>query len=131
MRMLAAYVAAGLTFLALDLIWLGYVAYGFYRTELGPLLAEPINIPAAAAFYLIFLSGLTFFAISPALTEGGMSRALVLGALFGFFCYATYDLTNLATIKGFPIRVALVDMVWGAVLSGISAAAGTKAASLV
>jgi uncharacterized membrane protein len=131
MKTLVAYVAAGLTFLVLDLVWLGYVAYGFYRNELGPLLAEPFNIPAAAAFYFVFLVGLTYFAIIPALAEGGVWRALMLGAMFGFFCYATYDLTNLATIKGFPIRVALIDMAWGAALSGLSAAAGAKAASLL
>ena len=131
MRMVVAYLAAAAVFLVLDLLWLGYIASGFYRNELGPLLAESVNIPAAVAFYALFVAGLMIFAVAPALESGGVLRALQLGALFGFFAYATYDLTNLATLKGFTWRVAVVDIVWGSFLAGASAAAGAKAATLI
>lgn len=130
MRMVVAYLSAAAVFLVLDLLWLGYIASGFYRNELGPLLAESVNIPAAVAFYTLFVAGLMIFAVAPALESGGVLRALQLGALFGFFAYATYDLTNLATFKGFTWRVAVVDIVWGSFLAGVSAAAGAKAATL-
>lgn len=128
MRIVTAYMAAALTFVVLDLIWLGYVAYGFYRQELGALLADPFNLPVAIAFYLLFMAGLTYFAIVPALESGDALKALVNGALFGLFCYATYDLTNLATLKGFSTKLALADMAWGTLVSGVSAYAGAKAA---
>lgn len=130
MRMVVAYLAAAAVFLVLDLLWLGYIASGFYRNELGPLLAESVNIPAAVAFYALFVAGLMIFAVAPAHGSGGVLRALQLGTLFGFFAYATYDLTNLATLKGFTWRVAVVDIVWGSFLAGASAAAGAKAATL-
>ncbi len=130
MRMVVAYLSAAAVFLVLDLLWLGYIASGFYRNELGPLLAESVNIPAAVAFYTLFVAGLMIFAVAPALESGGVLRALQLGALFGFFAYATYDLTNLATFKGVTWRVAVVDIVWGSFLAGVSAAAGAKAATL-
>ena len=131
MKLVVAYLAAAAVFLVLDLVWLGYVANGFYRSELGPLLADSINVPAAIAFYALFLAGLMVFAVAPALESGGVTRALQLGALYGFFAYATYDLTNLATMKGFSLQVALVDMAWGSALAGLCAAAATKAAALV
>lgn len=131
MRFVLAYIAASAVFLVLDMIWLGYVAHGFYRSELGPLLADKFNIPAAVAFYALFVVGLMIFAVHPALESGGVPRALLLGALFGFFAYGTYDLTNLATMKGYSYRIAFVDMAWGTVLSGLCAAAATKVASLV
>lgn len=128
MRTIVAYVAASLTFVVLDILWLGYIAYSFYRNELGPLLADPFNLPAAFAFYLLFMAGLLYFAISPAVESGDALKALVNGALFGLFCYATYDLTNLATLKGFSTKLAIADMAWGTLVSGISAFAGAKAA---
>jgi uncharacterized membrane protein len=130
MKMVVAYFAAAAAFLVLDLLWLGYVASGFYRSELGPLLAESVNISAALVFYALFPVGLMIFAVGPALESGGVPRAFLLGALFGFFAYATYDLTNLATLKGFSLRMALVDMAWDGLLAGTSAAAGSKAAEL-
>jgi uncharacterized membrane protein len=105
-------------FFIIDMIWLGVVARGFYQSRLGHLLGE-VNWLAAIIFYLIFLLGLTFFALYPAADQGSLMKALVFGALFGFFTYATYDLTNLATIKDWPLSVTLVDMVWGTVLGGV------------
>lgn len=131
MKLVVAYLAAAAAFLTLDFLWLGYVANSFYRSELGPLLAQNFNIPVALVFYALFLIGLIIFAVAPALESGGVMRALTLGALFGFFAYATYDMTNLATLRGFSWKVALVDMAWGTAISGISAAVAAKAATLV
>jgi uncharacterized membrane protein len=103
-------------FFAIDMVWLGVVARGFYAKELGHLLG-PVNWSVAIAFYLLFLVGLIIFAVSPALAGKGLMHALIFGALFGFFTYATYDLTNWATLKDWPPIVAIVDMIWGTVLS--------------
>ncbi len=110
-------------FFIIDMIWLGVVAKSFYQSRLGHLLGD-VNWVAAIIFYLVFLVGLVFFAVYPAATTGVWQTALLYGALFGFFTYATYDLTNLATLKDWPLSVALVDMVWGTVL-GASVAVGT------
>lgn len=102
-------------FFLIDMLWLGVVAKDFYQNRLGSLLGD-INWTAAIIFYLVFLVGLTFFAIYPAAMNGKVLTAVLLGGLFGFFTYATYDLTNLATLKDWPLQVALVDMAWGTVL---------------
>lgn len=108
-------------FFVIDMIWLGVVARGFYADRLGHLLGE-VNWPAAITFYLVFLVGLTIFVTYPAAAAGDVTKALVYGALFGFFTYATYDLTNLATLRDWPLSVTIVDMVWGVVLgSAVSA----------
>ena len=104
-------------FFVIDMVWLGVVARSFYQAQLGSLLG-PVNWVAAIIFYLVFILGLTFFATQPALQALSWQKALLLGALFGFFTYATYDLTNLATLKGWPLAVSLVDMAWGTVLGG-------------
>jgi uncharacterized membrane protein len=110
-------------FFIIDMIWLGFVANKFYQSQIGHLLG-PVNWPAAIIFYLVFLVGLTFFAIYPAAMKSSVVTALFLGAAFGFFTYATYDLTNLATLKDWPLTVVFVDILWGTVL-GASVAAGT------
>lgn len=104
-------------FFLIDMIWLGLVASNFYKSQLGHLMGD-INWPAAIIFYLVFLVGLTFFATYPAVAKGSLLTALTLGALFGFFTYATYDLTNLATLRDWPLSVTIVDMIWGTVLGG-------------
>lgn len=104
-------------FLIVDMIWLGLVARPFYQTHLADFLG-PVNWTAAIVFYLLFLIGLTFFAILPAVHSGQWQVALLYGALFGFFTYATYDLTNLATLKDWPLIVVVVDIAWGAILGG-------------
>ncbi len=104
------------TFFAMDMVWLGLVAKDFYRTQIGTLLKSDINWAAAAFFYLIFIVGLVTFVIAPAVEKGSWAHALVFGALFGLVCYATYDLTNLAVAKDWPLLVTIVDLVWGAAL---------------
>lgn len=108
-------------FFLIDMVWLGVVAKGFYQQHLGSFIG-PINWPAAIIFYLIFIIGIIIFAVAPALETQSLIKAVILGALFGLFTYATYDLTNLATLKDWPLIVVFVDIVWGMVLSGSVAA---------
>jgi uncharacterized membrane protein len=111
------YVCAFVGFLAIDMVWLTLVARGFYRRQLGFLLSDQPNWWAAIAFYLLFVVGLLVFAVVPALQAGSLGRALLLGGFFGLVTYATYDLTNHATVKNWPWMVTLVDMTWGLVLA--------------
>lgn len=104
-------------FFAIDMIWLGLVAKNFYRAQIGTLMKPDVNWLAAIIFYLIFIAGLVVFVISPAVEKNSGMHAILLGALFGLVCYATYDLTNLAVAKDWPLLVTLVDLAWGAVLA--------------
>ena len=105
-------------FFALDMLWLGVVAKNFYREQIGTLMKSDVNWFAAIVFYLVFIAGLVVFVISPAVEKNSLMHAVLFGAFFGFICYATYDLTNLAVAKDWPVLVTIVDMVWGAVLAG-------------
>ena len=124
MTYLTAYIATTIVFLVLDFVWLGYVAKSFYCEQLGPLMADPINVPIAVGFYATYTLGIVIFAVSPALNAQNWQTALIYGALFGFFAYATYDLTNMATIQGWPMKMSMVDMVWGTFLTATSATMG-------
>ena len=106
-------------FFFFDIIWLGYIAKGFYRQNLAFILSPEVNWPAAAAFYLIYIAGILFFGVVPAIERASLMRALVCGGLYGFFTYATYDLTNMALIKGWPLKIVLVDISWGIVLCAV------------
>lgn len=110
-------------FLLIDSIWLGLIAKEFYRNNIGHLMTEDPNKVAAIVFYLFFIIGIIFFAVVPALEGGNWKMALLYGALFGFFTYATYDLTNLATLKNWPVKVVIADIIWGMFLCGIVATA--------
>ncbi len=114
---LAVYLLTATLFLCVDFLYLRWFARDFLQQQLGPLLRPQVNLAAALGVYLLFAAGLVFFAIRPAIAEESAARALLYGALFGFFTYATYDLTNLATLKGWPTAVALVDIAWGTALS--------------
>jgi len=104
------------TFLAIDLVWLGLVAKTFYKDKLGHLLRADVNWTAAIVFYLIFVLGMVILVVWPAIEKQSLTRALMLGALLGVVAYSAYDLTNLATMNGFPVLVAVVDIAWGAIL---------------
>jgi uncharacterized membrane protein len=104
-------------FFAFDMIWLGIISKKFYAEQLGFLMKPNINWIAAISFYLLFIAGLVIFVVSPALTKHSWIHAALLGALFGLVTYATYDLTNLATVKDWPLLVTFVDLAWGAILS--------------
>ena len=111
-------------FLAVDLLWLGVVARRFYQTQLRPFLSPTVNWPAAFVFYLLYVVGILMFAVLPGLAADSLTLAARWGALFGFFTYATYELTNLATLKEWPLKVVLVDMAWGVALCTGVASAG-------
>jgi uncharacterized membrane protein len=118
------YLALIPVFFLIDFLWLGTLAQKFYQDQIGHLLASPFNIPAAVAFYLIFIVGIIIFAVMPGLQAGDWKTSLMWGALFGFFTYATYDLTNLATLRDWPLTVVVVDVVWGTFLCASVATAG-------
>lgn len=111
------FLVAGGVMGVLDALWLTVVASKFYKSQIGSLLLEKPNLTAAVIFYVIYVVGIVAFVLSPALEKGSWLYALGYGALFGFVAYATYDLTNLSTIKGFTSKVVIVDMVWGTFLT--------------
>lgn len=114
------YLIAAVLFSLIDFVWLGFIAKRFYRDNLGKILSVKPNLPAAVAFYALYIVGLVVFAIVPASREvGSISNAFRLGALFGFFTYLTYDLTNLATLKAWPAKLSIVDIAWGTVLASL------------
>jgi uncharacterized membrane protein len=115
------------THIALDGIWLGYAARGTYRRGLGALLAPRIRWGAALAFYLVYGLGIVWFAVAPAVAAGSPLQAMALGGLLGLTAYGTYDLTNLATIRNWPLGLTLVDLAWGVVASALSALAAAIA----
>jgi uncharacterized membrane protein len=106
-------------FFAIDMVWLVVVAKSFYRKHLGYLMAPKVVWPAAILFYLLFIAGLIVFAVRPGLAAGAPLKALLLGAFLGLVSYATYDLTNQATVKDWPAIVTVVDLVWGTTLGGL------------
>jgi uncharacterized membrane protein len=113
------YVIVLAVFLAIDAVWLTNAGRLLYVPEIGHLLKDKPNFLVAFIFYAIYAVGLLVFVVQPALSETGYARALFYGAFFGFVAYATYDMTNLATIKGFTTRIAIIDMAWGTILSAI------------
>ena len=114
---LKLYLIALPVFFAIDFLWLALIAKNFYAKQIGFIMKTNFNIPAAFIFYLLFIVGLVLFVISPAVEKKSLFTAIIMGGLFGFFTYATYDLTNLATLKDWPLMVSIVDMVWGVILS--------------
>ncbi|MEQ1651202.1 MAG: DUF2177 family protein [Hyphomicrobium sp.] len=129
MKIAAVYVATLLVFVLVDLVWLGVVAKDFYRASIGHLMGNGFNIPAAIVFYLMYVVGIMLFAINPAVDAGQWQKAALLGFGFGFFAYATYDLTNMATLKDWPLGITLADIAWGSVLTSIAATAGYAVAT--
>ena len=119
-----AYVVSAAAFLIADLLWLGVVARDFYLRHLGKFFADKVNWSAAWAFYVIYIAGIVVFAVRPAVRDQSLAGAVLFGSLFGFFAYATYDLTNLATLRDWPRSVVVVDIIWGTILSGITAGIG-------
>ena len=128
-KFLTAYFTIAVVFLGLDLIWIGVVMKDFYQSQIGALMLEAPNVPVAIAFYLIYVAGIVIFSVLPALQARSWKKAAILGAMFGFFTYATYDLTNLATLKGWTTTVALADIGWGAFSTCVAACLGYASAS--
>lgn len=104
-------------FMVIDLIWLGFIAKDLYSKYLGYLMADNVNWLAAVIFYLIFIGGVCYFVLYPSLMDQNITNLVIRAALFGFMTYATYDLTNLATIKDWPINITIIDLIWGTTLS--------------
>lgn len=127
MKWIARFGIVLVTFLAVDMVWLVFVARKFYAGQLGFLMRDPVNWTAALLFYALFVVGILFFVISPALEKQSLGYAALAGALFGLMTYATYDLTNLATIKDWPIIVTIVDLAWGTTLSTLVSLVGYTA----
>jgi uncharacterized membrane protein len=123
-----AYLAAAVVFLVLDAIWLTTMADRLYRPVLGHLMLERFALAPAALFYVIYLAGVVVFAVSPALASGRWLGALGHGALLGLMAYATYDLTNQATLKDWSWTVTIADLCWGTFVTAVAAAAAAKAA---
>lgn len=124
-----AYLAAGIVFLVIDAIWLTMMADVLYRPLLGDKLEPQFNLAPAVVFYLIYIGGIVFFAILPALDGGGLGRAALNGAVLGLVAYATYDLTNHATLRDWPLALTLADIPWGTFLTAVAASGGYLAAS--
>ena len=123
-RYLVTYLATWITMVLIDLLWLGVIAKPLYQQGIGHLMAEKPNLVAAALFYLLYPVGIVIFAVAPDAVSASWIKTFTAGALLGLFAYATYDLTNLATLKGWPVSLALVDMAWGSLVTGLSALAG-------
>jgi uncharacterized membrane protein len=123
-RYIAAYLATLIVFLAIDFVWLSSMANTLYRPVLKEILLPDFRLAPAIVFYLLFALGLVIFGVSAGIRSGNWTDALLFGALFGFFAYATYDLTNQATLKNWETRLSVIDMAWGTVVSGAAATAG-------
>ena len=126
-KYVAAYAGTAIVMVALDMLWLGVIAKPMYQQGIGHLMAESPNVGVAVLFYLLYALGVVIFAVSPQHDGSSWATTLTMGALFGFFAYATYDLTNLATLRDWPLRLSLIDIGWGTLVSA-AAAAGGKAA---
>jgi uncharacterized membrane protein len=123
-KLIISYALTFVVFFIVDMAWLGFIAKDLYKKYLGDFLSEQVNWTAAVVFYLLFIVGVFIFAIMPSVEKNSVVSAITLGALFGFFTYATYDLTNLATLKGWPVTIVFIDIIWGSVLTGIVSTAG-------
>jgi uncharacterized membrane protein len=119
-----AYAFTLIVFFGLDLLWLGFVARRFYASQLQGLMRDNINFVAAGGFYLAYVAGIVFFAVAPALAEGSWRKAALSGVLLGLLAYGTYDMTNLATLRNWPVAMSFVDLAWGGVVTGLAALAG-------
>jgi uncharacterized membrane protein len=119
-KQIITYIATLVVFLAIDMVWLGWIARSTYVAEMGDLIRKQPNIAAAVAFYLLYAAGLMFFAINPGVKAGSVMQAVLLGGALGLVAYGTYDLTNLSVVNGFGVKIALIDLVWGTFLSAIT-----------
>lgn len=128
-RYVWAYAAALLAMAVVDGLWLGFVARDFYKSQMGALMAPKPAVAPAILFYLLYPAGLVFFVVMPSLREQSLTAALLAGAFFGLVAYATYDMSNLAATAGWPPALAIVDMIWGAVLTAIVCGAAHFAAA--
>ena len=123
-KLLIGYIATGVSFALIDSVWLRTMYTRLYQPEIGELLMKGLRWGPAVAFYLLYILGIMIFAVMPALQSGRWQTALIQGAMLGFFCYMTYDLTNYATLKVWSLKVTVLDMIWGTILTGLAATGG-------
>lgn len=131
MKIIIIYIASLATFIILDIIWLGVITRNYYSSEIGHLMSEKVNYLAAIAFYLIFVTGLVILAIMPGLKDENLKRTIINAAILGFVSYATYDLTNLATLKDWPLKMVLIDISWGTIISTITSIIGFYISTII
>ena len=124
--MLKRYLVAAGVFLVIDIVWLTVISPKLYKAQIGHLMAEKASLPAAGVFYLIFIAALLFFVINPAIDKGSVWQAVWTGAFLGLAMYATYDLTNLATLKDWPITITMIDLVWGTSITAATSGIVTR-----
>jgi uncharacterized membrane protein len=130
-RLLVAYAATLIAFCFCDFVWLGWIAKDYYQSQLGGLLLAQPNWAAAVTFYVLYAAGIVIFCIAPALDAASLGKAALLGAMLGGLAYATYDLSNLATLKSWPMPLSLLDIAWGAFVTAVAAGAGYQATRLI
>lgn len=119
------YLIAVVVFTVIDLVWLLFISTQLYKSKIGHLMADKVNFLAAGIFYLLFIAALVFFVINPAVAKQSLLYAIGAGALFGLVTYGTYDLTNLATLRGWPVSLTVIDLIWGSFVTSASALATT------
>ncbi|MBN2852712.1 MAG: DUF2177 family protein [Clostridia bacterium] len=119
LKWIVVFLVTFIIFMVVDVMWLGLFAKKFYRKHLGFIMSDKFNLPVAAAFYFVFIIGLLFFVVSPAIKDQSFVHALFGGMLFGLITYGTYDLTNMATLKNWPKLITIVDLIWGSSLCGV------------
>lgn len=121
MQNLKVYLITVVVFFLVDIVWLGFIAKNLYKKYLGNLMAPNVNWTAAIIFYFLFIAGLVFFVINPAIEKESLKHAIVIGGFFGLIAYSTYDLTNLATMKDWPLNITVIDIIWGTILNAATA----------
>lgn len=126
MKLLYTLSAALVTMCSLDMIWLGYIARPYYEKLLNPIINVKFNLWAGIAFYLFYIVGIYIFVLMPGIEAKSLQKTVLLAALFGFICYMTYDLTNMATIKDWPVTVVIIDILWGVVVTAITSVVAYK-----
>ena len=130
MQNLKVYLITFVVFFLVDIVWLGFISKGLYNKYLGNLMAPNVNWTAAIIFYFLFIAGLVFFVVNPSIEKDSLKYALMAGGFFGLIAYSTYDITNLATLKDWPLNITIIDIIWGTILnsatSGITFTVFTK-----
>lgn len=121
MQNLKVYLITVVVFFLVDIVWLGFISKNLYKKYLGNLMAPNVNWTAAIIFYFLFIAGLVFFVINPAIEKESLKHAIVIGGFFGLIAYSTYDLTNLATMKDWPLNITVIDIIWGTILNAATA----------
>ena len=121
MKTLLIFIITSVIFFAIDMVWLGLIAKNYYQEKIGFLMADKVNWVAALVFYVMYIGGILYFVILPNIDHGNWQTTLLKGAILGMLCYGTYDLTNMATLKNWPYQLVIIDILWGAFLTGATA----------